>query len=147
VHSCSFPNVALRASGRSVGLWFAQLEGSRGILIPRLQPSLFPEKQAGSLAASVGLSIASKVEMNTVRQRPVNVLATNRIASLVSTLIDLKTLTTIVQHLRHQGQSFKPAICVKSGEDLLLATDFNPIAGRKDHDFVPLTLLVDSVVP
>jgi hypothetical protein len=59
--------------------------------------------------------------------------AINRVAGLVRALVDLKALTAVLKHLRHERQPLQAAILVKRAEDLLFASNLHPITRSEFH--------------
>src|SRR5262245_57351953 len=80
-------------------------EGSLFVRIDRLEPLVFPEHQAPSLASSVSLAVAADaVQMHGAADHPSPADAVGRIARLVRTLEDLQPRATELEHLRHERQ-------------------------------------------
>lgn len=55
----------------------------------------------------------------------------DRVAGLMRALVDLEPLSTVFEHLRHEGQSLLAARFIKRKQNLIFATDLNPIATAK----------------
>ena len=75
----------------------------------------------------MSLTIAAGIELN----GPIDPAATNgenRVARLVSTLVDLKSHAAVSEHLGHERHPLELAIGVQCLKDLLLTADLNPLA-------------------
>ena len=66
--------------------------------------------------------------MHAVWEAAADPVSTDRIAGLVGALVDLKLLTTPLEHLRHERQSVEATIHVECRQDFFLAANFDPIA-------------------
>src|SRR5690349_19350232 len=55
-----------------------------------------------------------------------------RIARFVRALGNLKALSTVLKHLRHEGHALETAILIQRGKDFVLAPDFNPVTDAKN---------------
>jgi hypothetical protein len=62
----------------------------------------------------------------------------DRIAGLVSGLVNAKTLTAIVEHLRHEREFVEASIFVERSEDFLFAQDLDPVACARFHVQIPI---------
>jgi hypothetical protein len=89
------------------------------------------------LAATVGLSVATEIQMDAVGEKTAYIVAGDGIAGLVSSSIDLKSLTAPFEHLRHERQAFEMSVLVKCRKNLVLASDLDPIARTELHDNFP----------
>src|SRR5690242_14005528 len=108
------PQHVLLRAGRLAGQGTIARPGcSRSRLcINWLKPRLLPENQAARLATSVCLPIASKIQMNSVRQSSTP-SAGDSVTGLVRAFVNLEPLTAILKHLRHKGQPLQPTILVQ----------------------------------
>jgi hypothetical protein len=72
-------------------------------LLNRLEPSLLPEDQAQSVAASICRAITPKLKMYRIGE-PTDRRRINGVAGLVCAFIDPEALTTISKHLWHKRE-------------------------------------------
>jgi hypothetical protein len=98
----------------------------------RRHPCGFPEDEAAGLTPSVGLTIATQIQVNCIvnTERPDWI---HRIASLVGSFVNLEPLSAVLKHLRHKRHPFQLAFLIKCPENLLFAFDLNPIAYTQFH--------------
>jgi len=68
--------------------------------------------------------------VDAARELAADVISRDRIAGLVSSLVNLKPLTAPFEHLRHERQSLEAAVLVDRCENLVLTSDFDPIPRR-----------------
>jgi hypothetical protein len=94
------------------------------------KPRFLPENQAGGLAAPIGLTVASQVEMNTIGESAAS-NGVDCIAGLMCALENLESLSAVLEHLRHEGKSLQATEFVKSTQNLFLTADFYPITSAK----------------
>jgi hypothetical protein len=78
--------------------------------------------------------------MDAVRKQAADVVATDRIAGLVGSFVNLKTLAAPLEHLRHERQALKAPALVECSENLVLAPDFDPITRTQLHEKFSLFL-------
>jgi hypothetical protein len=76
--------------------------------------------------------------MVAVLQASPRIVPADRIASLVRGLVNTKTLTAIVEHLRHEGEFVESSILVERSEDFLFAQDLDPVACVRFHVQLPI---------
>ena len=74
------------------------------------------------------LSITPRFEMNCPVD-PASANGEDRIAGLVCSFVDTKTLAAECKHLRHERHIFQTALFVKRRQDLLTTADLHPISG------------------
>jgi hypothetical protein len=55
----------------------------------------------------------------------------DRVAGLVRALVDLKPLSAVLEHLRHERQALHATAFVKRAQNLFFTADFHPIASAK----------------
>src|SRR5216684_4817304 len=73
------------------------------------------------------LTVAAKAfQMNCIFH-PAALVVINRVARLVGTFVDAKTLAAECEHLRHERQIFQAAVFVKGDQYLFTAADLHPI--------------------
>jgi hypothetical protein len=91
-----------------------------------LQPCFLPKKQASCLAAPVPLTIAAEpLEVNRVCHAPA-LIVLDGIASLMGGPENAESSSTILEHLRHEGERVEVTAIVQCGEDLINTPHLHP---------------------
>src|SRR5262245_36465104 len=94
-----------------------------------LEPHIFPEEIALSLAATMGQAITVQTgEMDRGLETADFPGLACRIAGLVGDSTDTKTSPAILQHLRHKRQTVHGTVLIQRCQDLFLTANFNQIA-------------------